>query len=868
MLRINNKPKKSRLPLNAEKLLGTMVKSSEQEDVIGDMEEIYRDLAGRYSRLGAWIRCWAYIMDYFPRFLKRSIYWSLIMLSNYIKTAFRTIVRQKIHSFINIGGLALGIAVFALIMTYVRHELSYDSFHDRADDIYMIAMGDDLQTIAPLGYELKKNFPEIEHMVRLDFNYGGGRNAFIRYNNNSDIRTVEIKDFVFADDVFFRMFSFPVISGSPETALSERNSLVLTRSTAVKIFGSENAVGETVSYVSKSPEHRVDLTVTAVVDDVPGNSSIFFNGMISFSTLEKLWENVNEDWRNWGYSTFVTLKESVFPAVFEQKASAFFLQRAVDIRGIDPKSNEADDYRLNLVSLRTAAFFNNNKMQYMYIISAIAFIIIVIAVINFINLSTARSAMRAKEIGIRKVVGSDRKSLIRQYIFESVLYAVLASVSAVFIIGLLKPHFFEILGISVSLDYFLDPYAVILFFTGTVITGIAAGIYPALYLSSFEPVQVLKSEITKGEKGKKFRQLLTIFQFAATIVLFICTMIISRQMDYINTKDTGVKSKYILYCKPSQKIWDHIDVLREKLVQSPEITGVAASSGQSGLRYNMGATSIIDGREHNFRMLAVDPYYAGTVGIDLLQGRNFSNELATDKYTTLIINETAAKEFGFENPVGAEIDVFDGKRKIIGVMKDYHNRSFHHKVGPSALWYLPHYYRLNISILGNNIQETLKYIEKTYNEISPELPFAYTFVDEAHAKFYRQEERARTVTGYFSVFAMFIACLGLFGLMSFTAQRRTKEIGIRKVNGASTGNILLLLSKDCVRWILLANAVAWPLAWYAMNRWLENFAYRIDINLSVFAQAGFAVLAVALLTVSFQAVKAACANPIDALKNE
>ncbi|MFC1555519.1 ABC transporter permease, partial [candidate division KSB1 bacterium] len=608
---------------------------------------------------------------------------------------------------------------------------------------------------------------------------------------------------------------------------------------------------------------------TAVIEDIPGNSSIVFNGAISFATLEILWEGVNEDWGNWGYSTFVTLKKSVTPVDFQQKASEFFLNRAIEIGRVEPASNLADDYRLTLVPLTDVTFFDNNKMQYLYIISAIALIIIVLAIINFVNLSTARSALRAKEIGIRKVVGSDRASLIRQYLSEALLYAFLASASAVFIIGMLKPQFFEILGISVSLDYFLEPFTIILFIAGVIIVGITAGIYPALYLSAFAPAQVLKNEITKGEKGRKFRQVLTIFQFIVTIVLIICTLIISSQMDYIKTKDIGVKSKHILYCKPSNKIWAQIDVLREKLLQNPEVTGVAASSGQPGLRYNMGGSTVIDGLEHSFRALAVDPYYVGTVGIDIIQGRNFSKEQESDKFETTIINETAVKEFGIENPIGTEIVLFGYKAKIIGVMRDYHNRSFHHKVGPSILWYLPNnYYRLNISISGNKIPATLEYIEKTYNELSPELPFDYTFVDEATAQLYQQEERARTIIGYFSVFAVFIACLGLFGLMSFTAQRRTKEICIRKVNGASIGNILTLLSKDCIRWIVLANTVAWPLAWYAMDRWLENFAYHIDISLFVFILSGFAALAIALFTVSFQAVKVALANPVDALRNE
>ncbi|MCP4728088.1 MAG: FtsX-like permease family protein, partial [bacterium] len=528
-------------------------------------------------------------------------------------------------------------------------------------------MGDDLQTIAPLGYELKNNLPEIEQMVRLDFNYGGGRNAFISYEKDSDLRVVDVKDFIFADDDFFTLFSFSFISGNPETALSERYSLVLTRSTAEKIFGSDNAVGRTVHYVSKSPEHRTDLTVTAVVEDVPGNSSISFNGVISFNTMEILWKNVNSDWGNWGYATFVTLGETIIPSDFEKKSSDFFLQRAVAVRGVDPKSIGADDYRLNFVPLKETVFFNNNRMQYLYIISAIAFIIIVIAVINFVNLSTARAALRAKEIGIRKVVGSNRKSLIRQYILEAVLYAVLASVSAIFIIVLLKSYFFGIMGISISLDYFLSPYAVMFFLAGTITIGIAAGIYPALYLSAFAPVQVLKNEITKGEKGKNFRQGLTIFQFVVTILLIICTLVISGQLEYIRSKDLGVKSKYILYCKPSNEIWAHIDVLREKLQQNPEITGIAASSGQQGLGYNMGAITTINDIEHSIRLLSVDPYYAETVGIDILKGRNFSNELETDKYKAIIINETAAKEFGYEDPVGKELEFWGRKQKIIGV---------------------------------------------------------------------------------------------------------------------------------------------------------------------------------------------------------
>ena len=795
------------------------------------------------------------------------------MLRHQLKLIYRSILTNKLHSILNIAGLAVGISSFILILLYVNHELTFDRFHKNYENIYKLTLGNSFYTMAPFAVVLKDKVPEIEKIARIDFQMGGGKSPLLRVIKGTESETFQVNDIIYADSTFFDIFSFRVIQGDVKTSLTEPNSIVLTESTAYKIFGNDDPIGKTIEFIGTNENPRLNYTVSAIIKDIPENSSIKFNGIVSFSTLKSIKPggvDVDEDYGNWTYDTYILMKNASSVALLTKKTNEIWMNDLLKRSDIKPDSEAGKEYISGFVPFKEVSFFNNNKARFIYLILSVGIFIIILALINFINLSIAKASTHTKEIAVKKVHGSSRYDLIKQFIGETLVLTFIGTSLALVIVQLLMPLFSEITGISVSFKLLQNPGWILLLISGSILTGILAGIYPALYLSSFKPVTILKNERIRGNINKTIIQILIVFQFVISIILIISTIIIARQVRYMRTENIGFDNKHILTCQLTKNIRNKYDVFKQGLLENPNILNVATSSG-SGLaeEFHMSFTEEINGVEKSFHAMAVDPDFIKTIGLNIIEGRDFSWDLETDKRKTVILNETAVKYFAIDPAIGFELNIYNTKAQVIGVVKDYHNESFQKKISPQVLWYVPGWNsNLSIRISSNNIQETIQYIKKQWNELSPEIPFEFQFLDETYDALYKDEDKFNLLIGYFSIIAILIACLGLFGLVSFTTERRNKEIGIRKINGAKISEILVILNRDYIIRVTIAFVIAVPIAWYAMHKWLQSFAYKTELNWWIFALAGIITLGIALLTVSWQSWRAATRNPVEALRYE
>ncbi|MFC2121771.1 ABC transporter permease [Bacteroidota bacterium] len=791
------------------------------------------------------------------------------MIKNYIKTAIRNIMRFKLHSFINIVGLAFGISIFTLIMIFVVSELTYDKYHKNYDEIYQVSVYDGLDTYAQLGYTMKEKFPEIKHLVRIDRHYGGGIKAYLNQLNSDKL--VEFKDIIYTDPDFFNMFSVEPIVGDLTKALIDPYSLVLTESSAIKLFGSTDVVNKTAGFVSNDGRIRCNFTIKAVIADVPNNSSIKYSAIASFNTLNDIKPGgieVDLDYYNWGYHTFITLHDKIEVNDFVKKARDEFVNYQCKINEIDPTSDKLNEITMEMVPLAKVPFYGNNKLQFIYLIILIGVIIIIVALINFINLSLAKSSMRSKEIGIRKVVGSSRKNLILQFISEAIVLVLIAVFVSIIITEIIKPFFNTLVGKELSIGYIDKPQILLIFIAGAIIIGILSGFYPAIILSGFNPIKTLKNEMTSGKKGNIFKQFLTIIQITISLILIIGVIIISKQISYMKTKDLGFDCTNIIYFGSNNDINKKYELFKDKLVQNSDIYNVARAGMEFGERYHITVDEEFNGVKKSFQAMVADPDFVETMGLEIVEGRNYKWNMASDKGAVLI-NETAAKEFGVDSIIGYPMSMFGYQMQIIGIYKDVHNESFHQKITPSALINIPIMLnKVNIKLNGDRKKEAIDHVEKVWEEIIPDVPFQYNFLEDKYDKLYATEVKFGLVIKFSALFSIFIACLGLFGIVSFTSERRKKEIGIRKANGASAINVLMLLNKGIVKWVGIATILACPIAYYATNNWLQNFAYHTPIHIGVFVLAVLIVLSITLLTVTFVVLKAAKTNPADCLRYE
>jgi putative ABC transport system permease protein len=783
-----------------------------------------------------------------------------------LKFALRNLFRNKVDAFINMGGLAIGIAVFFIISLYSNHELSYDKFNSNYEDIYQVNIGKEFYTTAPLANLMKESIPEMRAVTRIDYYAGGGQAPYIEVKEKSgSLKKMKVKNVVFADNNLFELFSFKVIYGNPTTALNNPYSIVLTQNTSQLLFGTDNSVGKSIHYIGDRPNlPEMDMTVTAVIENIPDNSSVTFNAVASFETLYSIKPtggDMDEDWSNRMYSTFALLDNNNSKIV-EEKLSKLWKE----CESIYFAENEHQE--IGIVPLSNIPFYNNNKRQLIFLIQLIGIFILILALVNFISLTIARSSSRAREIAIRKVNGSSRFELIKQFLFESVLISILVAPISLLIISLSESYFKQITQTQISMDIIHQPLMFVYFVIGILAIGIIAGIYPAFYLSSFKISTLLKGEITKGKKRTSLQFGLFVFQFVISISLIICTIIISKQIDFVKDKSLGLNTANIVDFNQSKQIGLKYDVFKQRLLDNQNIISVSRSNNGIGKGLPMTTTYEHNGIKKTITVTTVDPDFIPTMDIEMLDGRNFSWDIQSDKEGAIVINETFAKELGLKSFLNTEISLSGSKLKIIGVTKDFFYDSFHQTLKPSALWYVDWNSHIHIKINNHNKAESLKYIEDLWNELSPQTPFEYVFLDETYGQLYRSEENSQKIFAIFSIIAIIIACLGLFGLALNSTQQRVKEISIRKINGAKISDILILLNKSFIKWIVIAFVIACPLAWYAMDEWLNNFAYKTELSLWIFALAGILALGIALLTVSFLSWKAASRNPVEGLRYE
>ena len=779
------------------------------------------------------------------------------MLKNQVKFSLRSMMRQKGYALLNILGLGLGLALFMLIGLYVKSELSTDRFHEHYDRLHRLETVDFSMTPTMTAGFLASALPEALEICRMAPYYG-------RPLVKTEDQSMNLGRLMLADSTFFSMFSFELIHGDPATVLSRPLSIVLSQSEAQKLFGDERPLGKILRM-----DNRLSLEVTGVMADLPNNSIFKGTAIIPFHALVDLTHDPNalNDWNNWNYATFVLL-----PRAFDLQAVNEKLRAEMDRIAGETFGYSDVDLGFFLRPFSDIYFnreipsdnFPKGNLGFLLIYLAIGVFILVIAIINFINLSTAMAARRSREVGLKKVLGSSRGSLVRQYLAESVFLTLLALLLALVIMELLLPEFNKIASASLQVRLLSDPSLLLMALLLAVGVGLLAGIYPSVYLSRFEPITVLKGEATRGKKGHALRKGLIVFQFTVSIAIILSTIVIHGQLQYARNMDLGFNKENIIYFTGSGEIPRNFEAFKNDLQQLPGVEHVGVSHSIPGY-VGMNWGRMVDTVERRINALPCDPGFLQVYGLKITRGRAFDNSIPTDFNNGFIINETAVRQFGLENPVGARF--WNGK--IIGVVEDFSYVSVHHKMEPLVLAYMPEWCSyISVRLNGHNTPETIEQIGGIWKTYAPDFPFNYRFLDEAIGRLYEKEARLTQLFLFFSLLAIFVACLGLSGLALYTTQQRTREVGIRKVLGSSTRGIIALLTGDFLRWVILANLIAWPLAWYVMNRWLENFAYRIRMQWWMFAAAALIALIIALATISIQALRAASTKPTEALKYE
>ena len=847
------------LPVLAKKLLDLLLPRQDHEQLMGYYEAGFIEIKNKKGKNRAFIWLWKQILWSFPSLMKLKLTGEIIMIRNYFITAFRNIFRHKGYSLINIAGLAIGLACCMLIFLWIKHEWSYDRFHENKENIYRIVVswprgnetGRTWRTPPPLAVSLQNDLVEVEAASR----FYTVSDLLVEREDNHFKETIG-----FADPALFSIFTLPMEQGDQTSLLSDPQSIVISESTARKFFGQEDPVGK-----SMVVNDNLIFHVSAVIEDIPKNSILDCPIFIPFSHLENITNMGNEkDWGDFGYNTFVLLGKNVDPGLVNLK-----LKDYLDVKWENP-DNDTELALQPLTSIHLYALGGGGPIVYIWIFSIIAVFILLIACINFMNLATARSAARAKEIGIRKVIGAERKRIMQQFLCESLFLSFIALIVALLIVGLSMRTMLDLVDVSSGSRLF-NLSILPLFIVITIATGILAGIYPALFLSSFRTVQVLKGKQRSG--SPLFRKVLVVFQFSISVFLLIGLFLVSRQMNFLHEKPLGFSKEQIVYISLNETLVRKFEPFRQELLNNSGVLHVSAVSNYLGQGPKWSTSGIKwEGKDpddgYSLSILYADYGFADTFQLELAAGRFFSREYESDK-NNFVVNETAVQGMDVEIPLDMEISISGQHGRIIGVLKDFHFGPLHNEVQPLAVIMQPVYYRYAaVKIRSEDVPVTIGNIEKTFEEFSPKYPFEYTFLDEILDLSYKAEQRSQILLKYFVLLAVFISCMGLFGLASFMAEKRTKEIGIRKVLGASETGIFVLISRSFVIWVLISNLIAWPLAYFAMNRWLQNFAYRAPISLWSFIFAGIISLGITLLTISWQSLRVARRDPAHTLKYE
>lgn len=803
------------------------------------------------------------------------------MFFNYMKIAFRNLKKNKGYSFINIFGLAVGIACCITILLYIQNEFSYDKYNKNYDRIYRICLDakisnnelNSAQSCGPCGQTFTQEIPEVENYTRLR-NYGF---PVIRYKD----KAFSEERFYWVDSTFFDVFTLHFIEGNPKTALTQPNSVVITKSTAKKYFGDEEPVGKLLN-----SDKRKDYMVTGVIEDFPVNSSLHFDFLGSLTSYDM--EN-DRTWLSNNYQTYILVRDGTNPKELEKKiqdvSKAHIGPELIKIVGITYEQLIQGGSRFNYViqpmkdihlkSHRSNEIEPPGDIVYVIIFSIIAFAILLIACINFTNLATARSSGRAKEVGIRKTLGSSQALLIRQFLTETILMSFIAMLFALLMVELFLPTFNYIAQKHLSLQIFNNFYSIPALILFVIFVGFIAGGYPAFVLSSLIPVKVLRGKLQRSSNKSLLRNFLVIMQFSITIVLIVGTLIIERQLNFVQNKKLGFNRNQIIIIKKTDDIGKYIQSFKNDISQLSSVSDVTNTTsipgelfGDTAFRREGGGANEV----HDIKLLFSDYDFIKTYQIKMLAGRYFSKDYANDTMA-VVMNEIAAKTMGIKDPLGKNlIRVGDTlKLKIIGITDNFNFQSLHQKIEPLifGLFRPVNFGRfVSVRFTSQNAKSTIHDIESVWHKYAGSQAFEYAFFNDDFAKLYASEQRTGQIFSVFSVLAIFIACLGLLGLAAYTAEQRTKEIGIRKVLGATVTEIIFMLTKEFTRWVMIANILAWPAAYFLMNGWLENFAYRINFNIWIFILSGVTALVIAMITVSYQAIKAAIANPVESLRYE
>jgi len=799
------------------------------------------------------------------------------MLKNYLLMALRNLRKQKGYALINVAGLAIGMACCILILSFILTELSYDRYHEKADRIYRLianlTLGNTPNMIAttnPMSsISMREEFAEVKEVVRL-FPY---RRAPVKHG---DIEFYE-EGIFYADATIFDVFTYPMLKGDPKSALVTANSLVLTEEMAEKYFGDQDPIGKMLKL-----NNRHDCKVTGVIQNVPSNSHFTFDMLLSLETFIQENKQMFESWMGpFMFHAYLLLEENAddraleqkFPALIEKHAGESLRQygAALDLH-LQPltKTHLYSDYRHEIAG--------HSDIKYVYIFAFVAVFVLLIACFNFMNIGTARSLTRAKEVGMRKVLGADKGKLIRQFLGESLVYSFISLGLAVVLAQIALPAFRSLADRPLSIDYTLIPWLIPGLIGLAFLVGLFAGSYPAFFLASFQPVKVLKDILKSGLGNYRFRQVLVLTQFVISITLIICTLVVFKQLLFMKNKNLGFDKEHVVVVPIMEnKIRQSIEAVKQELQKHPGILNVAAGSHEPGGRPSGGSyqpEGWADGKTVMMDGFSIDHDYIPTLDIDIVAGRNFSPEFPADGKKSILINEYAVKEIGWDDPIGKTIKqpgAPEGKT-IVGVIKDWHFQAPHKHIRGHIVNYgqagFFGYRFVFVKLAPGNIPETLAFLKNKWREFDPNRTLDYHFLDSSYDMQYRSQEKLSQIFTYFTALAIFIACLGLLGMSAFVAEQRTKEIGIRKVLGASVPNVVVLLSKELIIITVIANVIAWPLSYFMMNRWLQDFPFRTEIGILTFLLSAALIFLIGLVTTSFQSIKASLANPVEALRFE
>ncbi|MCP4728083.1 MAG: FtsX-like permease family protein [bacterium] len=859
--------KKSKCPGIFISIFQKLTTEREIETLTGDFEELYERALNEHGKIYSFFWFAALVIKLTPSIIYNKTYWSIAMFKNYLKIGLRNISRQKVYSTINISGLAIGLACSIMILLWVLNELNYDTFHENSDTLYLVGIKNIMPnrtytgsgTPPALGPALTAEYPEVVNSARL---FNGSHNLVVMYKDKIFRESIQTGDFT-----LLGMFTFPLVKGNIVAGHANPNAIYISESKAVKYFGDEDPIGKVLTV-----DNQYNFTVTGIMKDFPGNSIFQIEMLVPLEFNERYYDisNQTRTWTNLSFATMVQVRENTDIEAFNAKINKRIVEGNGGVENVRPFLRKYSEIYLYGMT------GNGGNIERVYLFTMIAVIVLALACINFMNLTTARSITRAKEVGMRKVVGARKSNLIFQFLGESLIFAVIAFTISIGLVYFALPAFNDLAQTDLSLRSIFS----ISVFSGLMIivffTGIISGSYPAFFLAGFRPERVIKGLTKAGKASSIFRNTLVVLQFCISIGLIICTLVVNNQIAYVGKTNLGYNKDNIVYIPVKNEIKNQYFTAKQEFLKIPGVLNISSTQAQiTGVYWNSrswsweGKDAIVDPM---ITYLYTDQDFAETFDIDIILGRYFQIEFESgyDESQNVIINETFAELIGKESPVGKHIlDGGGNAFNVVGVIKDFNYKSLYNPIEPIVIFYIPQRFNhMYIRLHPDNIDGTMGQIEETYKTLNPDYPFEYRFLDDRLDRMYSNEKRFGNVFRSFAVLTIIISCLGLFGLASYITVQRSKEIGIRKILGASISGVVLLITKEFTKWVVIANIIAWPVAGYYMNNWLDDFAYRTNIGFDIYFRAGITALLIAILTVSFQAIKVAASKPVDSLRNE